>query len=1145
MAQILLTAAGAAAGFMFGGPMGALKGASLGYSIGGMFADTPDKEGVVTRGPTLNDLRVAGTEYGQCIPWVKASVQTAGQMWWNTDKRPTVTRTQATEAAGGKGGGGGGGQTSVNEITTYDMDMLIGFTDNQIAAIPRVWFNGKLVWTYSTGFGDGEILWDRMTVYTGDPAQLPDPRYELAVGSDLAIAYRHRGSCFIQGLKLGQSGQMPTMLFEVVESATIEKLVVQELYTLPGGEDYHFSSFGNANSARLTSWSSRVVPGGEYIWVALRDSPSLIYPRRLGLFNNTTHELVLSKDYEASVTLVGIGMDGTSVWFEHHEQPSAFPTLKNISITGEELNSVPAPVSSFDLRNRHLYEVGFGVMYVQWDSTTAFRMNVYYTQNNGLTWTDQLTRIIPGLSTVEDQQDNWTFAMQADRIPGRLYVCGSHSGGAPFGPTNATIFYLDAASNEITLVREYDRATSGDALIGKDGFIYARSRNLNEANRYEKMDQDGNVVDVCVLPGVTSTQYALDSADEQAVIDENGRIVLNIGNDLWRITTSTMEIDATNSWADTDYRLITGDAYQGWGVLILTQEGTAGPNNVIRVLTDVFAADTRTIRHVQEALFDRAGLDASLYDASDLDDLPKPVRSLAVSQMGPTRSTMDMLFSCWFYEVVVSDKIYCRPRGGAAAATLAYDDLGAGIGEAKKDRFAPHQKNDIELPAQHAITYLNVLSDYENDTQLSDRLISATPNTVSAAQLAIGMWPSEAKAVADVWSLDQVMALITTKICLLGEHAKLEPTDPVIVLDRDGSSYRMRLTQCTDSYPSLEFDAVLDNVSILTSQGITSADYTSSTVLPSIPQTVARLLDIPILQDADDNSGFYWAGKWEGLARGAVLNASADNVTYEAVSLITSKATMGYAVTALGDWTGSRMFDEMSTVRVDMSPGAILTSSTRDLMLGDQAINAILIGNELMQFRDATIVSSGIYDLAGFIRGGRGSEWAMTGHAAGERVNMLAAGGIGRVPMENSEIGISKYYKAVTIGKAVGSAPATPFTNSAVGLKPFSPVAVRALKDVTTSTINITWQRRTRMNVRMIGQAGISVPLGEDSESYRINIYTSLAVFIRAYSSSTPSYPYTLAQQTLDFGGAATTFKIGIQQLGDVPGYETILSASV
>src|ERR1017187_5583378 len=113
------------------------------------------------------------------------------------------------------------------------------------------------------------------------------------------------------------------------------------------------------------------------------------------------------------------------------------------------------------------------------------------------------------------------------------------------------------------------------------------------------------------------------------------------------------------------------------------------------------------------------------------------------------RSVLELLMSAYFFELVVSDKIYFRPRGGASAVTIPYLDLGATKGTDSPEPLALLQSNELEIPAQVALTYINIDNDYQPDTQYSDRLISAMAGSVAAVQIAIGLSPDEAKAVAD------------------------------------------------------------------------------------------------------------------------------------------------------------------------------------------------------------------------------------------------------------------------------------------------------------------------------------------------------------------------------------------------------------
>lgn len=207
MAQLAISAVGAAAGFIVGGPVGAQVGWAIGSLVGSQFGPK-DK----SYGPKLTDLRVTGVEYGQPIPWAAGHPRVAGQVWWSSDRREIATTTSA-------GKGGGAQSTSY----TYESDVLFGLVDREIVGVARVWLNGKLVWTAHVDSDSGSIAnsievpeWGRMTVYTGGSAQLPDPAYEAVVGVGNAPAYRGRGCVFIEGLQLGNSGVLPNLTFEVV-----------------------------------------------------------------------------------------------------------------------------------------------------------------------------------------------------------------------------------------------------------------------------------------------------------------------------------------------------------------------------------------------------------------------------------------------------------------------------------------------------------------------------------------------------------------------------------------------------------------------------------------------------------------------------------------------------------------------------------------------------------------------------------------------------------------------------------------------------------------------------------------------------------------------------------------------------------------
>ena len=65
--------------------------------------------------------------------------------------------------------------------------------------------------------------------------------------------------------------------------------------------------------------------------------------------------------------------------------------------------------------------------------------------------------------------------------------------------------------------------------------------------------------------------------------------------------------------------------------------------------------------------------------SASLATITKPVRALAVSQVGATRSVLEQLQAGYFFEACLSDKLYFRPRASSPVATIPFVDLAAGI----------------------------------------------------------------------------------------------------------------------------------------------------------------------------------------------------------------------------------------------------------------------------------------------------------------------------------------------------------------------------------------------------------------------------------------------------------------------------------
>lgn len=1064
MAQLVVSAAGAAVGFFIGGPAGAQIGWAAGSLLGAALTPGPK-----TEGPRLADLSVSTSSYGTPIPYVQGHPRVAGQIIWASSKREIATTTE-------EGKGGGAEYTSY----TYEVDLLILLTDNVIAGVSRVWSNGELVWSADTSATPSTVIasgatshWQRMTVYTGSATQLPDPTYEAAVGTANAPAYRGRGSVMMQGLQLGGNGQIPNLTFEVVESG------------------------------------------------ASADASTLIQS-----FTNVPLMSAVTAAAHKSEAWLSFSDSGVSATYHYHKSTDygAFQSYRSIDLLWRAS--------------------GFSPVWVQTNGTPrqvygAFESSSY-SDNFYIDMVDPNSGVITNLLTYIPGSSAESYRPQTrmcayDKISG-YYVIG----GTELSQQTRPI--ITAGGGGSAYIKCSAIPGTVYALAIHDSIVYA----LHVDGDWKVSRYDLAGVFLNSISGAGSG-FAPLGYTAWLRVDEGGIWVFDGSTGrLWRVGAAWVQLSLSAS----SYAYNSAD--EASGVFFCTEDFALFGNVLRTGFRDfyfrrlaVLSLGNRTLSSAVSDLCLRTGLAASQFDVTALAAITKPVRALAVSQVSSARSVLDILAAAYFFEAALSDKIYFRPRGAASVATLAYDELGySADGASQADPLALRQANELELPAQVALTYSNVDADYQTDTQYSDRLLTGQDST-STMQVPLAFTASEAKAIADAMLMDRAAGLISTSVSLGMQHTRLEPGDVVLLTGEDSSTYRMRLTRRAEADGVLRFDAVLDDASVFTQAGVTTGGTTSQTVVMALPNTTLELLDIAILRDADNLPGHYVAVKGGNSSwASAGVYSSLDNSSYTLSQTIGTQTVTGICSSTLGAWAAGNVFDEMNSVTVSVGDGQ-LASVTRDALLNSQTVNAALVGSELIQYRDAALLSTGVYLLSGLLRGRRGTEYAMTGHAANERFVKLGNAGMRFVPLQSSDLGRLRYYKGVTAGQRLSAVTAKTITPAGVGLECFAPVDARA--DRTTADTVLSWKRRTRLSTRLVGALPINAPLGETTESYEVEVYSSAAftTLKRTLTSSTPSVTYTSAQQVADFGANQATLYLRIYQMSATVGRGYVLQATV
>jgi hypothetical protein len=529
-------------------------------------------------------------------------------------------------------------------------------------------------------------------------------------------------------------------------------------------------------------------------------------------------------------------------------------------------------------------------------------------------------------------------------------------------------------------------------------------------------------------------------------------------------------------------------------------------NASVQVGSGGFTPAPALIADIVSAEFQRAGLTPEQFDLGALDGLTID----GFDTIGSPREAVESLMTHSYFGWTCGPVLKAVLRGGASARTLAYRQLGAGVDGADPECFNPEYANDQEVTPRIALTVYNSAADHANLTVFSDREVSES-SEYRRLTLPVAATPARAQGIVDTMVADARVASVTAEISVTDEQAELECTDVITVTDEDGALFRKRIEQDVYSRGVHKFKLALDDASVLQIAGITADAYTPSIVVAAPGETQMVLLDIAPLRDSEATTpGHMVAASGTGRWRGASIQRSPDGVTFSEVASVTQSSVVGTTLTALSADPPLHRIDRYGTLQVSVS--GMLTSSTASAMQLDRTINVLAVETtsgywEVIRFRDAALVSStggvNVYDLSVLQRGRRGSEPLVGLHAVGLRVVLLTTA-LRSVATEAPDIGIERSWRGVTVGRSSADVEVVLFADTGVRLKPWAVTRVRVAR---RSGSNVaTWRRRSRLLPRYGGSGGSSVPLGEATESYDVELRDASDNLVASDTVSEPEW---------------------------------------
>jgi hypothetical protein len=439
---------------------------------------------------------------------------------------------------------------------------------------------------------------------------------------------------------------------------------------------------------------------------------------------------------------------------------------------------------------------------------------------------------------------------------------------------------------------------------------------------------------------------------------------------------------------------------------------------------------------------------------------------------------------------------------------------------------------DHDLPAETVLMFRDPFSDYQTASVRSVRLGAegARQRTLSFPGI---LESSQAQALVDDWMKRSWYGRETVTFAVPYPQAEVAPGS-IVTVAASGNPSEFLVTEVEDG--------LVRKVSATQITRGVPAVWSDRTPMgaPAGPAFFGKphvlFLDLPAGVGEGEPRDHFRVAAWQNPWRSQVLSVSPEETGFASRGLVTKRASLGRLTRALGpglegrlDWGGSigvEMFDaELSSVgMVQLLNGA-----------NAAAVRSSAGTWEVFQFQMAEEVAANVWELSGLLRGQLGTSDAMSAGASRGADFVLLDDAVVPAGLLPGETGLLLRWR---VGPAAAEfSPGNFFETSEVGgvraLLPFAPVHIRAARS--GDDVVISWTRRGRIEAD--GWEGADIPLGEESEQYRIEIAPADGAVVRTGIVTEPVWIYDAAAITADFGTLPAEIDVTVRQLSTAVGW--------
>lgn len=1084
--QIVGGLVGAVAGYFLSGmnPMGAVYGASLGMTLGGI-ADPPELPTQV--GPRLSDNTWQSSTLGAILPRGYGTYPVVGNIFW-------MKGNKIDEVVTTSGGGKGSGRKAKSKTYAYYVTLAVGLCDcrhtGPIAGIGRIWLTEKL---WYDGFAtDADTIAasnqaaENFTLYTGDEDQQPDPTIQADLGVANTPAWRGRAYLVLRDIPLREVGNTPAGLqikVEVILSGesvaydyTIHSAPVRLWVDIAWNESAQlfcavaFSTDKYGTSPDGQTWTERTLPATV--------TPGAITP---SIASNGKIFVAILDYGPTGVYTSPTGLDGS--WTQR----------------------------SFDPRDDFGAE---GYEFIVWTGSrflAAGAQTPFQASETGYAWRAEIGP--EGVGINGPATLTWN---------GDVVVCGMATGdnsiySSPTGLTGSWTHRFTPTG------AAYNRS----ATIGRSVLI-----------------PSGSSTTVLRSPdGKTWSEDSAPTLEPFWDVISDGRSYLGVVNAGYLVSSDGLEWTFTDTSADGNSAWYCLGIHGG---IIVSLPADAG-GQALRIAPSLTGSGAPLSEIVESECLLSGLLESSDLITTSLTDTVHGYRIGTLTSLRSVLEPLQMAYPFDVRQTGYKIEFLRRPQSSVAsipAADLGAHPAGQEVGVL----WTESTEVDSQLARTLRVQYLDSAREYNLATQSAERLNTTATNEITidlalvlSAREAAGL----AETLLYTQWLERHTVSFSIPAAL---YAALEPSDVVTVTTASGSySVRLTAIHYTSNgllECSGKFNSALHYTPV--AQGASSLVGGPTIIYPLGP-TWYVLLDLPRVHAAQDQSGLLVVAYGTNSAwPGGVLMTTVDGgVTYQSIAdLDPPGGTVGVAMNSIGA-VESRLVDSASALQVALTSGDLESVSHSLLLAGANHFAYGTDGRwEIIGARTVTLEADGSYTLQDLLRGRYGTEWAMGLHTAGDAVVLLSPNDLSFLGLELGAIGQQRSYRAITYERSIDTDSDFQQTYRGVNLQPLAPVYLTGDRNPSTGDWSLSCLRRARSGGEW--RDYVDIP-ADPTETYEFDVYadSSYSSVLRTLSASVPTVAYSSAQQGTDFGSDQLTLYLRIYALSSIVGRGPALTTSI